>query len=291
MSGMEDGWDSALSRWAHSKADIRALVQIGSRAQAGAAADAWSDYDYQLVTTEPGWYADGSFCRELGPCWAIGSHVAFGNALKVTAVYDGALEADFVILRHLELVAATLALRWPGTRRFWPRPLATGISNLRIVVGPGWKMIKGGTPWEERYSRITPHRPALGEPEFRAICGDFWAQLVWAGKKVARGEFRAAERTLHAHLIEHALRLLQEEALLAGRQAFPLGRRAESWLTRAQLAATDFATAPNRADLMAALGRIAEVFSLASEAVAAANGWKNIEHAEVSAWLAGLPAR
>src|ERR1035438_9972635 len=63
---------------------------FGSRAQKGGAVDSWSDYDYQLITTRPERYGDGSFCRALGPCWAVGAHEAFGNCVKVTAVYEGA---------------------------------------------------------------------------------------------------------------------------------------------------------------------------------------------------------
>src|SRR5271157_6607678 len=117
MSGPEDGWDGALAAWARDRGDLRALVQIGSRVQKGAVVDSWSDYDYQLITTRPGAYRDGSFCRALGPCWAVGTQIAFGNSLKVTAVYEGALEADFVVLRHLDVLIAMTALRWPGTER------------------------------------------------------------------------------------------------------------------------------------------------------------------------------
>ena len=63
MSMLEDGWDAALSAWSHDQDDIRALVQIGSRVQKGALVDPWSDYDYQLITTRPEKYGDGSFCR------------------------------------------------------------------------------------------------------------------------------------------------------------------------------------------------------------------------------------
>ena len=139
MSVAGDGWDGALSAWAHARGDIRALVQIGSRAQPGASVDAWSDYDYQLVTTSPRSYADGRFCRELGAVWACGAQMAFGNALKVTAVFDGALEADFVVIRHLDLLVAALALRFPATRPLWPRVLARGVDDLRIVAAPGWR--------------------------------------------------------------------------------------------------------------------------------------------------------
>jgi len=290
MSMLEDGWDAALSAWSHDQDDIRALVQIGSRVQKGALVDPWSDYDYQLITTRPEKYGDGSFCRELGPCWAHGAHVAFGDSVKVTAVYEGALEADFVVLRNLEVIIATMALRWPGTQRLWPRALRRGIADLRIVVGPGWKIIKGGAPWEARYSRITPYRASITENQFNRLCGNFWAQLVWAAKKAARGEFRASQRGIHGQLIESSLRILQEEALLNGRQAYPLGRRAELWLTGEQLEATANGTRPDRASLMTALERIADVFSRSSASVAARNGWRHREYAEVRGWLAGSNA-
>jgi hypothetical protein len=288
MSLLEDGWDAALSAWAHGQDDIRALVQIGSRVQKGAAVDSWSDYDYHLITTRPARYRDGSFCRALGPYWACGSHDAFGRSVKVTAVFDGALEADFVVLRNLEVLIAMAAVRWPGTQRFWPAALRRGVSDLRIVVAPGWRVIKGGAPWEARYSRIAPYRAAMGENEFNALCGNFWAQLVWAAKRAARGEFRACQRGIHEHLVESSLRMLQEEALLGGRQAYPLGRRAELWMTGDQLEGTDFGTRPDRADLMNALARVADAFLKSSAAVAAANAWKHSEYAEIRAWLAGL---
>lgn len=288
MSGLEDVWDAALSAWARAQPDIRALVQIGSRAQKAAAADPWSDYDYQLITTRPGRYRDGSFCQALGPCWAYGTHVAFGDSVKVTAVYDGALEADFVVLRHLEVWIATLALRWPATERLWPGALRRGAANLRIVAAPGWRVVKGGAPWVERYSRIRPYRPRMTEEEFNGLCGNFWAQLVWAAKKAARGELRASQRGIHEHLMEGGLRMLQEEALLEGRQAHPLGRRAELWLTRDQLEGTALGTRPERAFLMVAIEQIADVFSKSSAAVAARNGWRSGDCSAVRAWLAAL---
>jgi hypothetical protein len=286
MSRPEDGWDVAISQWAQAQGDIHALVQIGSRVQKGAIVDAWSDYDYQLITSKPAKYRDGSFCREIGTCWVSGTHVAFGNSLKVTAVYEGALEADFVVLKSTDVAIATMALRWPGTERFWPRILRSGVSNLRIVVGPGWKMIKGGAAWEKRFSRIEPFVAALTENEFNALCANFWAQAVWAAKKAQRGEFRASQRCIHEHLIEGALRVFQEEALLGGRKAYPLGRRAEQWLDPQQVEGTAQGTTPNRAVLFAAIGRISETFSKSSAAVAAKNGWTHREYPEIRSWLA-----
>jgi hypothetical protein len=258
--------------------------------QKGSTVDQWSDFDYHLITSSPGKYRDGSFANELGHCWACGGQVAFGNAMKVTAVYSGALEADFVVLRHWEMRAAFAALRWPWTARFWPSPLRDGVLNLRIVVAPGWDVIKGGAPWQRRYSRITSARAALSEADFNALCGEFWTQLVWAAKKAVRGEHRASQRALHLHLLENSLRILQEEALQEGRLAYPLGRRAELWLTQEQLRATEIHSAPEQAGLLAAIERIADAFEKSSAAVAARNGWSPARSAEVRTWLAGLRA-
>jgi hypothetical protein len=291
MSVREEAWASSLSSWAHAQADIKALVQIGSRVQEGAAPDAWSDYDYQLITSSPARYRDGSFSEKLGPCWAYGSRMVFGNSLKVTAVFEGALEADFVVLRHVEVLIALTALRWPGTARLWPRPLARGISDLRGVVGSGWKMIKGGSLWEDRYSRVTYTSTPPGEAEFNQWCGEFWSQLVWVAKKVGRGEYRAAQRGIHEHLLENTLRMLEQEALLDGLRAFPRGRRAELWLTPEQLRATDVNSRPERAALLTALGQVSDAFITSSTAVAGKRGWRIRDYSGIRTWLAGLLSR
>lgn len=288
MSGPDDGWAATVSAWALAQADIRALVQIGSRVQKGAAVDRFSDYDYHLVTSSPGRYRDGAFTRDLGPLWACGTQVAFGDAVKVTAVYAGALEADFVVLSNWEVRVAALALAWPMAAPLWPAPLRRGVANLRIVAAPGWKVIKGGRDWETRYSRISPLRLPLSRGEFDRLCGEFWTQLVWSAKKAERGEFRASQRALHVHLIENSLRMLQEEALLEGRAARPLGRRAEGWMTPEQLEGTDFSTALDRDALLSGMQRIMDVFEKSSLAVASRNGWDSSRHDEVRAWLNGL---
>jgi hypothetical protein len=288
MSGGEEGWASSLSSWANARSDIRALVQIGSRVQEGSAADSWSDYDYQLITTRPGRYRDGSFADELGRCWAHGSRMVFGNSLKVTAVFEGALEADFVVLRHLEVLVAVTALRWPQTARLWPRALVRGVADLRGVVGSGWRMIKGGPVWERRYARISYLSNPLSQEEYNQWCGEFWSQLVWVAKKVGRGEYRAAQRGIHEHLIENTLRMLEQEALLGGLKAFPRGRRAELWLTPEQLKATDVSSRPERAALVEALFQVSGAFSKSSAEVAGMRGWPEPDASGVRAWLAGV---
>jgi hypothetical protein len=288
MRGTADPWSATVADWAAAQADLEALVQIGSRVQPGNRADDWSDYDYHLITSYPERYRDGAFARALGPCWAVGAETTFGNVTKVTAVYAGAREADFVILPHLEMRIATLALRFPGTAALWPAPLRRGVGSLRRVAGEGWKVIKGGAAWEQRYARIQPIRFRLTAREFAGLCGHFWTQVVGAAKKAERGEWIASQRALHVALMEDALRLYEEEALLGGGPAYPLGRRAETWLSPEQARARSIGTAPERQALLVALGRLAAAFAASSAAVAAGQGWPDYDAAAVRAWLASL---
>ncbi|HEY1791702.1 MAG TPA: aminoglycoside 6-adenylyltransferase [Opitutaceae bacterium] len=283
-----EGWDRSVAAWAASRPDIKALVQIGSRVQAGSSPDEWSDYDYHLVTSAPHRYRDGTFASELGRPWACGSQVAFGGAVKVTAVFEGALEADFVVLSNWEVRVAFMALSSPFLGRLSPAVLRSGILNLRIVAAPGWRVIKGGAAWERRYRRIAPASVPMAQAEFLALCGEFWTQLVWAAKKAERGEFRAARRAVHVHLLSNAMRIFQEEALLGGRTAYPLGRRAEQWLGPGELSGTGFTDGPDRASLLAAMARLAGAFDASSGSLARTNSWSAPNATEVRSWLSGL---
>jgi hypothetical protein len=290
MSVFEDGWDKAVSSWVNSQEDIKALVQIGSRVQKGATVDAWSDHDYQIITSAPSKYADGAFTKALGNCWASGSQISFGNVRKVTAVYEGALEADFVILGHLDMLVATFALRWPSLAGAWPRPLRQGIRSLRIVAAPGWKVIKGGPEWERRYSRITAVDTVMTEAEFTDVCGEFWTQAVWAAKKAARGELLASQRAVHFSMMEAALRLFQVEAAMDGRQSYPLSRRAERWLSEQQNRALAQGTKPDRESLIQGINDFSREFEASASRLAQRNHWRNPDVAGVREWLAHFPS-
>ena len=147
---------------------------------------------------------------------------------------------------------------------------------------------KGRARWERRYSRVKPQRSVLTQAQHEELCGEFWTQLIWAAKKAQRGELRASQRALHLYLVENTLRMLQEQAVLQGRKARPLGRRAEGWLTAEQLEGTEIESAPSAPVLLAALDRIAETFASSSAAVAALRGWQARRPDAVLAWLSSI---
>ncbi|MBI2513799.1 MAG: aminoglycoside 6-adenylyltransferase [Opitutae bacterium] len=278
-----------ISAWAASRADISALVQIGSRVQPGATPDRWSDYDFQLISTRPALYRDPAALHGLGETWVVNSQRVFGGADKLTLVFPGGVEADFVILRAVELRIAFAALRAPGLASLWPPPLKFGVRNLKIVACPGWRVVKGGAAWERRYARLgaTLPWPRLDEREFRGVCAAFWAAAVWTAKKIARGELRAAQRHFHLTLVEQLWRLLEEEARDHDRAVRPEARRAESWLAPERLPQSAFATGADRATLSRALRAAAGAFEDAAATLARQRGWTPPDHSAARDWLLG----
>jgi len=278
-----------ISAWAESRPDITALVQIGSRVQAGGTVDQWSDYDFQLITRRPALYRDPAALHGLGETWVVSSQRVFGGADKLTLILPGAAEADFVILSALELRIAFAALRAPGLAALWPPPLKFGVRDLRIVACPGWRVIKGGAAWERRYARLgaAVPWPRLSEREFQEVCAAFWAAAVWTAKKIARGELRAAQRHFHVSLTETLWRLLEEEARDQARPARPEARRAETWLPPERVAGTGFPTAAEPAALRRALAASAAAFAEVANALARSRGWAMPDHAAVREWLRG----
>jgi hypothetical protein len=287
MSVRDEAWAATISTWAEAQADIKALVQIGSRVKNDGTADEWSDFDYQLITTNPSRYKSGEFARSLGTCWAVGLEHTFGDVVKVTAVFDGALEADFVILRHSDLLFATTALKWPGTAGMWPRPLRVGVNRLRGAAGTGWKVIKGGLAWEKRYARLTPLEFPMTEGQFSALCGEFWVQLVWAAKRAQRGELLASRRTIHRYVIESYIRMVEEQPA-NGAKASPRGRRAESWMPSETMVRLDAVPNLDARDLIRFLSSLGSEFAKVSAGVALLRGWPKQDDTSVLTWILGL---
>jgi len=277
-----------IAAWAGSRADIAALVQIGSRVQdGGARADRWSDYDYQLVTRTPAAYADPAALAGLGDVWLSSLQPVFGGVSKLTVILAGGAEADFVILPCGPIRVAFGALRFPALAGLWPAPLRAGLRDLRIVAAPGWRIIKGGPAWERRYARLGAAAPwpRLDAAGLAALWAAYWAGAVWMTKKIARGELRAAHREFHRTLLEQAWRLLEEEGRARGAAVRPEARRAESWATADQLARTDLTTAPDAARLHAAAETLHDLVTATAAALAAARGWPAPDAAAVRAWV------
>ena len=280
-------FEARLVEWARRLPDLEALVQIGSRVQPGASVDEWSDWDYHLIVRQPARYFNRDWPAQIAPCWSAHFERTARAVVKLSAVFAGGWEVDFVLLPAWRAKLAYRAMRYPGARGWYPPALRRDIHNLRLVAGPGCRVVLGGPAWEQRLTELEVEWPGtlLAAEDFRQHAAAFWRHAVWIAKKTMRGELRAALRWHHTVLLEQVYALLAEEARLAGRGPRPEARKAEQWLDEARLRQTAIATGPDQASLAAALLAEMTLFREVSQRVAAQRGFALPDYGAGESWL------
>ncbi len=280
-------FETRIVEWARQRADVVALIQIGSRVQAGKS-DAWSDWDFHLISTRPQRYYCTDWLAEIAPPWCAYGERTLRGASKVSAVFEGGLEADFVLLMSWQMKLVYWCMRHPNWVDRMPARLHRGILETReILLGSGYRVLIGGKGWETRLTALDVPWPYLrmSVEEFSEHAAAFWQKSVWVAKKIARPEPRSAMHWLHKLIINHVYALLEEEAWLAGRVARPEALKAEKWLDARRLEQTVIETGTGQRGLARAL--LAEIclFEEVSQSVAASRGFALPDYSAVAAWL------
>jgi hypothetical protein len=280
-------FETAVVEWARSQPDIEALVQIGSRVQPAATVDAWSDWDYQLITRNPKRYQNRNWPAQIAPCWSAYFERTERGVIKLSAVFAGGFEADFVLLSSWQIRLVCRAMRYPGLQTSLPSAVRRGVYNLRLIAGPGYRVILGGAAWERRYGIVANARAqhVFSGEDFQHHVAGFWRHAVWVAKKTLRGELRAALRWSQVELREHTYALLAEEARLEGREPRPEARQAETWLSPVRLNQTARAVAYNGSSLASFLLEEMNLFSDVSRNVASRHGFSMPDNSAVEKWL------
>lgn len=247
-----------VANWADTERSVRALVLIGSRVRSESdtlsRADAASDWDFHIITSNPSLFANAKWTNGLGvPLRIYAPRVAnIGRVLKAAALFVGA-EADFVVLpsRSLKLAKMAVAL---GLHRKSPA-IRRRLQDLAVIVRPGWRFLKGAERWESFYRRVVSEiaDQRLNDPEVRGLASGFVCDASWVLRKIERGEFLAAQRMIHCSLAEINFRLLHELKLRRGERTFPEGRRTELTSTTEELLAVSINATPEGLSLRESL--------------------------------------
>ncbi len=230
-----------MTAWAERTPAVKALVLIGSRErQASDAvwrADDQSDWDFQVITSEPQVFATKAWTRGLtgAELKVYAARTArIGGVPKVNAIFAEA-EADFVVLpaalmRTIKRMVTLGRHREDGKVR-------RALQDLSIVIRPGWRFLKGGEAWDAFYRQVVAEvdDPRLSDAAICGLADAFVCELVWTKRKIDRGELITAQRMLHRELAETNFRLLHELKLRRGERTFPEARRIERVASKAEL--------------------------------------------------------
>ena len=223
----------AVMRWAEREAAVRALVLIGSRTHAAEAsalaADQFSDWDFQIVTSRPELFLTRAWMSDLGlgePLAYVARIGRLGTATKISAVLREG-ELDLVVIPAGRLRQAKMLLNLGLVTRL--AALRHALGGLAIVLRGGHRVVKGEREWGAFFRRVAAEIPVprLSDDEARALAEGFVCDYISTRHKVARGEFLAAQRWLHHQLAEVNFQLLHELRQRRGEPSLPDARRIE----------------------------------------------------------------
>ena len=241
-----------MAAWAERTPSVSGLILIGSRVRFVPDhieySDAYSDWDFQIITSNPQMFADREWTQSLVGAELKAYAVRFariGAVPKINMLFVGA-EADMVIIparigRLMRLLVALGFHRRPG----WTQ---RRLQDLAEVIRPGWRFLKGGNAWNPLFQHIVASvpDPRLTDKGAKQLAEGFVCDYVWCLRKIARGELRATQRILYQELMETNLQLLHELKRRRGERTFTKARRIENITSSAELASVSV-TAPLQA--------------------------------------------
>jgi aminoglycoside 6-adenylyltransferase len=271
--------DEVLARipaWANGRADVRAVVLVGSRARTESPADEWSDADLLLFLDDPAPYADdagwlGAFGRAV---LTFLEPTGVGDFTERRVLFESGAEVDFALL-PAEILAGELPAELVSVA-------GRGFRALYDTVGlaPRLAAATGGGPLPE---------PAPSAADFAQLSNDFWYHVLWSAKKLRRGELWVAKQGCDGYLKTLLVRLLGWHARAAepGLDTWHRGRFLERWADPAALAVLPGTYASyDPVDVGRALRATADLFERVEREFGARSGLPlAVPHADVRARL------
>jgi len=264
-----------IQAWAAEDPSVALCVLIGSRVRGAAdpaGADAHSDWDFQIATTQSQRFETGAWLDALGvPPLAYALRPGrLGSALKASAVTArGELDLVVIPVGPLREAARQLAA---GPGDLDPR-IRPALIDLSAVLAGGYRILKGAGEFAGFYAQVgrelTPAR--LDDAAVRLLAESFVCDYVVTCRRIERGEWLAAQRWLHLQLAETNFRLLHELRLREGRASFPDARWLER-LAEARIDSVRVTAAPGRESLRRAVESSAETLRALVQQLGA--GWR-----------------
>ena len=281
----EDVLDRFLA-WARPQPDVRAVIVVGSRARTDHPADAFSDLDLVVVTTDPERYlSQTDWLKPLGTPWlTFLEKQAVGEGLERRVLFEGALDVDFVPLANKAVREMALE-GWP------PEVAAVLRRGFRLVLDKDdlQSLLIGGVP-----TTTSSSAPLPTQEEFLALCHDFLYHALWAAKKLRREELWIAKSCADGYMKQLLLGMIEWHARSErgwDHDTWHGGRFLEEWADPGALDGLREAFARyDEADVRRALLATMALFRRIGRETAARLGCAYPEEADqcVTAWVVGL---
>lgn len=266
---MQDRYAEIKSRileLANADDGIKAVVAIGSSTRSDVKADEYSDLDLMIAAEDTENWLYGSIPAQLGDVKISFVEPTLGGGMERRVLYKNALDVDMIVFTPEQLIAAAKegVAGWVCNR---------GYTVLYDTMGIG-ELLGEYVSQEVKYSQ-------LAEDEYINLVNDFCFHVVWASKKILRGELWTAKMCIDAYLKNHLLKMM--EMYTVNKYASDVwhdGRFLDKWADECIKNSLPKCFAHyDREDMIAALSETKSLFSKVARKVAELKGYAYPESA------------
>jgi aminoglycoside 6-adenylyltransferase len=262
---------AAVVDWAFERADVAALVLVGSHARGEVPADRWSDLDLIFLLDDPAPYTESAaWVEEFGtPVVTFLEQTPDGHWER-RVLYETGEDVDFVLFpaHVLELLEAS--------------------ENAAGLLARGYRLLVDRVGMEERLAAAAALARPPGAPtqrELAELASDFWYHALWTAKKLRRGEVFTAIDCLDGYMKARLVSLMAMHAhsVDPAVDTWHSGRFVERWGDPGALAALEEAYARyDLRDVARALWATIDVFQGLEEETARRLGIAvELDHADL----------
>ena len=239
---------------------IKAVIAIGSSTRSEVKADEYSDLDLIIAAEDTEKWLYGDIPERLGDMRISFVEPTLGGGKERRVLYKNALDVDMIVFTPEQLIAAA----------------KEGVAGW--VCNRGYTVLYDSMCIGELLSEHVSHEVSyngLSEAEYINLVNDFCFHVVWAGKKILRGELWTAKMCIDAYLKNHLLKML--EMYTVSKYASDVwhdGRFLDRWADEGIKTALPKCFAHyERADMIASLCETKSLFSRAAREVAEIKGY------------------
>lgn len=182
---------------AEKRAEIKAVVAIGSSTRSDVPADEYSDLDIIIATDDTESFLYGNLPAELGDVKISFVEPTLGGGMERRVLYGGYLDVDMIVFTAGQFLNA----------------VNNGTASW--VMNRGYRVLHdriGATELLKQKITLEIHKPDFSESEFQNLANNFYFHTVWAAKKILRGELWSAKMCLDSYLKNLLLKVLEVQA-------------------------------------------------------------------------------
>ena len=239
---------------------IKAVVAIGSSTRSEVKADEYSDLDLIIAAEDTEKWLYGDIPEQLGDVKISFVEPTLGGGMERRVLYKNALDVDMIVFTPEQLTTAARegVAGWVCNRGYIVLYDTMGISDL----------LNEHVSHEVRYNE-------LSEGEYKNLVNDFCFHVVWASKKILRGELWTAKMCIDAYLKNHLLKMLEMYTVNKYESdVWHDGRFLDRWADEQIRTSLPKCFAHyDREDMIAALAETKTLFAQTAKAVAEIKGY------------------